>query len=187
MTDKSKSQPGDWGGNLADEVSGELAALIDTANAAIQPILGDKAIWAQEAAAGATTVLPWPLASVENGGYPELLRWFAIEAVQNVLDAMARQQGLPDGSIRAPADTSEPGFQVVLRVCKRAVDAADAAVLKEFAGAGRVDGMRALKGWLIRKNIEHLQRTEPGISVADAAARVGVSTAAAYRWIGKKR
>lgn len=177
--------PGDRVGRLSPEVPGELAELIDLANSAIDPILADGSVWAEEASRKDATILTWPPVFQPADGLSDFLTWCATEAVDNVLNAMARSQGMPDGSQRVPEDTESQKFQVVLRVCNRAVQAADFVIRSQFAKAGRIDGKRALEGWLIRKHIDHLQRAEPGISVAAAAARIGVSTAAAYRWLAK--
>lgn len=178
--------PGDLVGDLADEVRGEYANLIDTANDAMGPILADRNIWIEEAARQDMPILSWPPVIEPADGLSEFLSWCAREAVDNVLNAMARSKGLPDGAVHIPADTENPNFQHVLRVCKRAVEAADAAIRRDFAGAGRIDGKRAIEGYLIRQNIDHLQRTER-LSVTDAAKRIGISTAAAYRWLSKKK
>ena len=162
----------------------ELAVLIDVANNAIDPILADINIWREEVERQDATILTWPPAMQPADGLSEFLCWCAEQAVDNVLNAMARSKGLPDGSVGIPEDTTDPYFQCVLRFCKRAVEAADAAIRRDFANAGRIDGKRALEGWLIKKHLDHLQRTER-LSVADAALRIGISTAAAYRWLAK--
>lgn len=182
----TSTHPGDLVGTLADDkVGGELAALIDTANGAMDPVLANRSVWIEEAARQDAQVLTWPPVMEPADGLTEFLCKCACDAVDNVLNARARAQGLPDGSVHVPDDTENENFQLVLRVCKRAVEAADAAIRKDFAKAGRIDGKRAVEGYMIRKHIEYLQRTER-LSVTDAAKKIGISPAAAYRWLGKK-
>lgn len=184
MRKPARAYPGDRVGDLSDEVPGELAALIDTANRAMDVVLVDPKIWEEEAVRPDAAALSWPPVMHPTDGLSDFLCWCAIEAVDNALNACARFNGWPDGAVDIPEDTAHPDFQMVLRVCNRAVAVAETAVRREFANAGRIDGRRALQGWLIKKHLNYLQRSEH-LSVTEAAKRLGISPAAAYRWLNK--
>lgn len=175
-------------GNLADELpSNEAAELLDTANNAMAPILADREIWLEEAARQDAVALTWPpQGGSDDDTLGQFLRYCAEMAVDNVMNAAARATGRVEGSWRAPDDTSDAYFQLALRVCKRAVDAAEKAVRHDFARTGYVSGKRELQGHLVRKHYEFLKRAEPTISVKEAAKRIGTSSSALYRWLDKR-
>lgn len=158
-------------------VPGEMAELMALADRSIHAVLVDCAVWAEEASRQGAAPLPWPL---EQGreGYPALLRMLATAAVENVLDSMSRANGLPE-TAPVSADGHDPAFQVILRVCKRAVDAADAAVLKNYGDAGRITDSREFWNWLKRWRIEQVARS--GLKGKRAAEAAGLGVASSYR------
>lgn len=158
-------------------VPGEMAELMALAELSIRAVLDDRTVWAEESSREGAAPLPWPLEQGRDG-YPALLRVLASTAVENVLESMRLAEGLPE-PIPVPADGSDPEFQVVLRVCKRAVDAADAAVLKMYGDAGRITDTREFWNWLKRWRIEQAARS--GLKGKRAAEAAGLGVASSYR------
>jgi hypothetical protein len=164
-------------GDRASEAR-ELLAVYD---AAAQSILGDPAVWAEESARTGALPLPWPLPAVGRG-YPQLLRIFAVAAVQNVLDCIRIAHGA--GAVPA-SDPADPHFQLILRVVKRAGDAADRALCERFGGTGRLSVKRELLKLVRERDAEAAVRS--GAPRSQAFEQTGMSRAAAYRALRRSR
>ena len=156
----------------------ELLALIE---AAARSVLHDPAVWAEEAARTDAQPLPWPIRAGRSG-YAQLLRILATVAVDQVLGAMRAAEG-PE---RTPtADSRLAEFQVVLRVVKRYVDAADTALCSRFGGTGRMSIKRELVN--IARELSAEAAIRSGTPRAEAFKSAGISRAGAYRALHRKR
>lgn len=169
-------------------VPGDMAAMMQIADDATRAVLTDPKVWDEERRRDDAAYLPWPIAEPKDG-YQQWLRLLAIACVQNVISAMLESEGLQAGDMPAKVRDAMPAlpeFQPVLWVCKRAVDAADRAIRRRFGGdkAGYLTGKRDFLNWLKKAQIERL--LGPDVSVAQAAAMIGLSTAAAYRALNRK-
>lgn len=154
----------------------EFTAAMAVAELAIRETLRDRSAWLAECDRLDAEPLPWPLLSTGDG-YPQLLRELARIAVQNALQAFRETQG-----IEIPADPTDPGFQVVLRMAKRATDAADAELRSKFGGkrgAHALAGKRAFWNWLKARSVE--AAVQSGKPRAEALKDLTISRAAAYR------
>jgi hypothetical protein len=154
----------------------EFTAALLLAERAMQAVLGDRQAWIDEAANTAAAPLPWPL-QARGEGYPQLLRILAVTAVDSTLAAMREAD-----SIVIVADPANADFQLVLRMVRRAVDAADAAMKTAFGGkrgTHRLSGKREFHNWLKARDVEAAVRA--GGKRADALAGLTMSRAAAYR------
>jgi hypothetical protein len=170
-------------------IDNDLAEMAQIADDALRTIGNDCDVWAEELARGGTAVLPWPLA-VPKDGYQQWLRLFAIAGVSNVLAAMGQARGMSAraadnfaAAALAGDEWEAPECQLVLRVVKRAVDAADRAIRGRFANTGTLGGKRNVLNWLKRHQVARL--VAQGLSVVDAAAVVGIGKSAAYRALGR--
>lgn len=154
----------------------EFTSALAAADRAMQRVLGDRQTWVDEAAASGAAPLPWPL-QARGEGYPQLLRILAATAVDTVLQAMREADG-----IEVEVDPHDPQFQIVLRMVRRAVDAADAELREQFGGkrgTHRVSGKREFHNWLKQREVDAAVRS--GLPRAEALASLGFSRAAAYR------
>ena len=155
---------------------GEFASVLAVADAAMLAVLGDFAAWAAEAAHEAAEPLPWPLPD-KGEGYPQLLRILAVTAAEGALQAIEQQHGYI-----VPADAGDAEFQMVLRVVKRAVDAAEAAVRNQFGGirgGHRLTDKLEFHNWL--KKLEVEAAVKSGQPPKQALKGLSISRAAAYR------
>ncbi len=153
------------------ETARELLAVFD---AAAQPVLGNPAVWVEESRRDNAEPLPWPLQS-RGEGEAQLLRIFAAATVENVLQAIEYAHGpqwVPT------VDPSDPDFQYVLRVARRAVDAAAIALRARFGGTGRLSIKRELVN-LMRERVA-TEAYKMGRMDTAAAAAGGLSRTAAY-------
>ncbi|MBX3633942.1 MAG: hypothetical protein KF683_00860 [Rubrivivax sp.] len=152
--------------------AGELLSIVDTA---CRRVLGDRAIWDQEAAREDPAPLPWP-PQQRGKGFPQLMRIFAMAAVDTVLQSIADANG--PGRV-PPADPASPDFQLVLRVVSRAVSAAEAELVQRFGGTGRMSLKRGLAKWAAECEVDRIRRAGGGAVEGFKAA--GLSKSAAYR------
>jgi hypothetical protein len=159
----------------------ELFGIADTAMAAV---LGDAGVWFEEDGREEAEPLPWP---VKHGrGLQQLLAMFFEEAVVGALEALQIAHGL-----HLEPDPSDPRFQVVLRVCARAVDAALAVATERFGGLGRLSGKRDLLNWMKRRDAgaAYLAAARAGKSreeaIAAACDATGLSRAGVYRALSR--
>jgi hypothetical protein len=156
----------------------ELLAIVDSA---ARSVLGDEAAWSEESARAIAPALPWPV-PVTGQGYPQLLRMFFVQAVDDVLDCIR----IAHGAAAVPAcDPDDPHFQVILRVAKRAIDAADWELRGRFGGTGRMPIKRALLKLARERDAELAVRS--GSPRGKAFEDVGLSKAAAYRALRRAR
>jgi hypothetical protein len=160
------------------ELARELLAVFD---AAAQPILGDPAVWAEEATREAPAYLPWPL-QPRGKGEAQLMRWLAAATVANVLAAIEEAHGpqwVP------PEDQADESFQMVLRVAYRATNAGQAALRARFGGAGRL----SIKREII--NLSRELRAEAAIRSGqprlEAFMTAGLSKTGAYVALHRRR
>ena len=160
------------------ELARELLAVFD---AAAQPILGDLAVWAEEARRDGAAPLPWPQ-PLRGEGYPQLLRILFATTVDSALQAIEQQHGLQWVPREDPA---EDDFQWVLRVAKRATDAGDLALSRRFGGAGLLSIKRELLKMARERQAEAALRS--GQRRAAAFGDVGLSKPGAYRALRRLR
>ena len=86
-----------------------LLALFDDA---ARPILGDPAVWAEEACRIYSEPLPWPLQG-RGKGWAQLLRILAAAVVDNIMHCIEQAHGT---QWVPPTDPADDGFQVVTLV-----------------------------------------------------------------------
>jgi len=165
----------------SSDCASEARELLAVYDAAARSILGDPAVWVEESTRTGAPVLPWPLAA-SGRGYPQLLRILAIASVENVLDCIRLAHGASAVPASNPAD---PDFQLILRVVKRAVDAADQALRKRFGGTGRLSVKRELVKLARERDAEAAIRS--GAPRTQAFEKAGLSKAAAYRALRRSR
>lgn len=166
---------------LAEERAEAARELLAVFDAAAQPILGNAAVWVEESRRDNAEPLPWPLQS-RGEGEAQLLRIFAAATVESVLQAIEDAHGpqwVP------PEDPSDPDFQYVLRVARRAVDAAAVALRARFGGAGRLSIKRELMNLLRERDASDAFKTGR-LNMANAAA-CGMSRTAAYDALNRAR
>jgi hypothetical protein len=165
-----------------------FATAMAIAGRAMRQVLGDRTVWAQEAARTDAAPLPWPPAD-RVAGYPGLLRVLAITAVEDVLgaivEAAAGPQPVDDPRFRRrlqevvdALDPDDPDAQIVLRVVRRALAAADRELVRRLSG-NRLDGKRDYHNWLKRQEVDAAIRS--GMPRAEALRLLPLSRAAAYR------
>ncbi|MBX3601126.1 MAG: hypothetical protein KF863_10910 [Rubrivivax sp.] len=142
---------------------------------AVSAIVLDDTVWDEEAARVDADPLPWPLTEARSDdGTADLLRWLAPHAVTLATAFAADRFDVGD------ADPSAAGFQTLLRVVKRGLDAAERVLRRDFGGGrgGRVrlDGGRSLNNWIKAFNVE----LAAGRTVAEKAEllRMGKSSVA---------
>jgi hypothetical protein len=158
--------------------AGELFKLTDEA---AKRVMSDLDVWAEEADRANVEPLPWPLVHVEAGAAEaEFHRLFAEAAVNTLMQMVVAYVGAAP-----PRDAANAEFQVVLRIAKRATDAAHAAAVSRFGGTGRLSTRRALNTWLDARAAE--AAIVAGGKRDDAFAAVGLSRAAAYRALKRGR
>jgi hypothetical protein len=165
-----------------NEPKGEFAEAMKLADTAMQRVLGDAAVWIEEAQRPDPAPLPWPLKPASDT-YARLLQEMIRQCVVNVMAAMAQahQHALA-------VDPQDPEFQWVLRVVKRAVDEADQALLYVYStptSRYRLSGKRDFINWIKGQEVEAAVRS--GLPRAEALAKLGFSRAAAYRAMKRKR
>jgi len=158
------------------DLEGGFAQAFTAAEAALHAVLADRAVWAQEHARLLDAEpLPWPLIlAAYAGDEAEHLQWLAKGAVALVLSA--------PGMENQREDASDPHFQTVLRVVKRAVDAA-APHLVGVIGRQR-HGFREFMTWL--KTHQLKRAIAGGMPVEQAADAVGISRSSAYKLLRPK-
>jgi hypothetical protein len=156
----------------------ELLAVFD---AAAQPILGDLAVWAEEAGRDGPAPLPWPLQQ-RGTGEPQLLRWLAAATVLNVLDSIEEAHGpqwVP------PEDPADESFQMVLRVAYRATDAGQAALRARYGGADRLSIKREILK--LARELQAEAALRPDVPRGAGFKAAGLSKSAAYRALHRRR
>lgn len=167
----------------------DYTCVIERALAVAAEVLGDRAVWAEEAARTGAAPLPWPLQR-PGQGYAQLLRNMAeniaaaaVEAARAVACAdRFRDDPVSWQAVRLTArelDPSDAAIQCLLRVVKRAVDAADHVMVAEFGGQGRLEGKAAFKQWANKVAVDGALAA--GFSVTDAAAAMGCSPETLYK------
>ena len=150
----------------------ELAELLASALSTMGEVLSDRAVWEEESRRAAAR-LPWPIARPHDG-YAQLGRLLVNFAVERALETMRNSDG-----ITLHEDVNDPRFQLVLRVCKRAVDAADRKIVSDYGGASRIDGKRDFLNWVKSVLMEEAARS--GLKGKAAAKAAGLSVASSYR------
>lgn len=162
------------------------------ADRAMQRVLGDRAVWAEESARANAVPLSWP-PRIEAEGRAQLLQAFAEGAVESVLAAMWQAEtGEPEptdprwrsrlSEVAQQLDPADPDVQVVLRVARRAVLAADADLCRDFGGirgSHRLAGKRDWVNWVKAQAVDSAVRS--GLARGEALAALGMSRASAYR------
>lgn len=171
----------------------EFTAAMAVADRAMQQVLGDRAVWSEEQRRTGAASLSWP-PRIEAEGREGLLKVLAITAVEQVLLAMVEADSgerQPDDDPRFRAyfhrivqalDPADADVQVMLRVVRRALVAADTALIRDFGGQrGRriLTGKRAFANWVKCREVEAAIRS--GIPRAEALRLLPISRAAAYR------
>jgi len=151
-----------------DQLDSEFADAMLVAEAAIHRVVSDREVWAAEERRTAEP-LPWPLLD-PGTGLVGVLRWLATATVATALEAMNRSE---------PDDPNEREFQIVLRVCKRAVDEAETVLLPLWSRQGRRDGFRDFMNLLKRRRMDEVARS--GLTGKRAAEEAGLSVASSYR------
>ncbi|MBK7459109.1 MAG: hypothetical protein IPJ42_12065 [Betaproteobacteria bacterium] len=160
------------------ELARELLAVFD---AAARPILGDLAVWVEEAGRDGPAPLPWPLQPVGTSE-AQLLGCFAAATVANALQAIEQAHGpqwVP------PEDPADEGFQWVLRVACRATDAGQAALRARFGGAGRLSIKREILK--LAHELQALAAVRPDMKRGAGFKAAGLSKSAAYRALHRRR
>jgi hypothetical protein len=160
------------------ELARELIAVFD---AAAQPILGDPAVWTEEASRESAAPLPWPLQQ-RGKGEAQLMRWLAAAVVANILSTIEEADGpqwVP------PEDPANEDFQLVLRVAYRATNAGQAALRERFGGDVRL----SIKREIINLSRElqaaaAIRSRQPRLEAFKAA---GLSKTAAYQALHRRR
>jgi hypothetical protein len=156
----------------------ELLAVFD---GAAQPILGDAAVWIEEAWRDGAAPLPWPLQQ-RGEGEAQLMRWLAAATVLNVLRAIAEADG-PEWV--PPEDPADESFQMVLRVAYRATDAGQAALRERFGGAGRLSIKREILN--LSRELQAEATLKSGARRIEGFKAAGLSKTAAYRALHRRR
>jgi hypothetical protein len=173
----------------------EFTAAMAVADAAMRPILSDRAVWAEEADRAAAPPLTWPPQIKDTDPHAHtagLLQVLAITAVEQVLLSMreAEQPGEPEGpllhakvaEIAQALDPADPDVQVILRVVHRAVQAAASVLTKEFGGkrgAHRLSGKLKFLNWVKACKFDAAVRS--GLPRAEALRALGLKHSSAYR------
>lgn len=173
-----------------------MAAVLACAQRAIAATLADPLAWDEEGARQDAPPLPWPLMGAGKG-YPQLLRNLVQQTVEglvlSLLEASAAvpRQAVPLSPVTGRTvrlavrdlDPADPLVQLLLRMARRAVDAADAAMVREFGGRGRLDGKAEYKQWADRTAVE--AALAAGHSVVEAARAMGRSPETLYKRLRK--
>lgn len=168
------------------------------ADRALQGVLGDPAVWAEESARADAVPLSWP-PRIEAEGRAQLLQVMAMAAAESVLAAMwMAQTGEPEptdprwrallSDLAAQLDPDDPAVQQLLRVVRRAVMAADAAIVRDFGGtrgARRLTGKREWMNWAKAEEVDQAVRAR--LKRGEALEALGMSRAAAYRAMHRDR
>jgi hypothetical protein len=145
----------------------------------INAVVIDDRIWAEEAARDDAEPLPWPLSIERTHDAAELLRWLAGHAFSLAADWLATRYGahIADGDV--------DGFQLVLRVIKRAVEAAEPVLRKEFGGnrggAMRLSGGRDFSNWFKAFIVDFAERESHHQPLNRTTARLPFTKSSAYR------
>ncbi len=155
-----------------------LLAMFD---AAAQRILGDPAVWVEESCRVDPEPLPWPL-QARGEGWAQLLRIFAAAVVDNILHAIGQAHG---AQWVPPQDPADDGFQLVLRVARRATDAGASALRAHFGGQGRMSIKRELVK-LFREQVAEAA-SNSGMSRRQAFAAAGLGKTAAYDALRRRK
>lgn len=179
----------------------EFTAAMAVADRAMLPILGDRAVWAEETARIDAAPLSWPPQIVmvdpraNNAG---LLRALVLTAVEQVLLAMIEAETGEKAPIdplwrsrlqhiAGNLDPADHDVQIVLRVVNRAMVAADRVLCDEFGGkrgAHRLSGKREFFNWAKAREVSDAVRS--GMPRAEALAALGFSRSSAYRAMKRK-
>ena len=165
---------------LAQEREECMREFLAVFHATVQPIWGSRSVWDQEAARLDATPLPWPL-RMHGEGFAQLMRALAAASVDTVRDAIARTRG-PQAV--PPEDPTDPAFQMILRVVKRACDAAEVALCARFGGSGPLPLKRELLKLARANDADRAIRS--GMPRAQAFKAAGISKAAAYRALRRR-
>lgn len=149
----------------------DYGEMLNLADREIRRVVTDKRVWTEEAARRAAALLPWPLIEPEDG-YEWWLRALTVATVENLVEARAQKRGcarlMPQGD-----ELLSPSFQQLLRVAKRAVDAADSKISRRFAGTGKLSGKRDFMNWLKEYRVGELVTSGPGFETYSATCRNG--------------
>ena len=168
------------------------------ADRALQGVLGDPAVWAEEAARADAVPLSWP-PQIEAEGRAQLLQAMAMAAAESVMASMwMAGTGEPEptdprwraqlSELTAQLDPRDAAVQQVLRVVRRAVLAADAALVQGFGGtrgARRLTGKREWMNWAKAEAVDQAVRAR--LKRGKALEALGMSRAAAYRAMHRDR
>lgn len=152
-------------------LEGGFAQAFTAAEAALQTVLVDRAVWAEEAARAEADPIPWP-PSPNREGLHGVMRWLFAATVDTIGEA---RLSVPSCDVY--------DFQQVLRVAKRAVEAA-APHLDGIVGRKRY-GWREFLNWLKARRLG--QAIASGLTVEEGARKVGLPRSAAFRIAGQKQ
>ena len=172
-------------------------AVLAAAQRAMAEVLGNERVWQEERARVAVAPLPWPV-SDSGKGYPQLLRGLVFWSVESMVLAQGEALGLlaPQPEVLSPTlqaelrqavlslDPGDPVVQLFLRVAKRAVDAADQVLRRDFAGQGRIDGKAAFKKWADSISVD--AAVAAGHSGVETARAMGRSPETLYKRLRKQ-
>jgi hypothetical protein len=133
-------------------VESDYLLAIETCWREIQAVVNNYSVWVEEATRESDP-LPWPLSNERTGDEGALLRWLAPHAVNLAIDLAAARSGV------RVVEGDSADFQLVLRVVKRGLDAAEPVLRRDFGGrrGGRVrlDGSRSFSNWFKAFVVEH--------------------------------
>lgn len=162
---------------------GEFATAVAIFDQAMSRVVGDPAVWVEEAAPdrvlqGLREPLPWPLRATGEG-WPQFLLWRAEIWVERLLQALAQAFG-PQW-VPEPLDALNVDFALILRVVKRGADQAEKATQAEFVGkrggGHQLGDKQEFKDYL----------REVFVDEADRGGRVERDPAAVWRDLGVSR
>ncbi len=158
----------------------ETAEALEIGWRAMLPILFADEVWLQEIAREGAAPLrwPWQLPPSQEKETAALLRWLAEGTVEFLLADFAAHHG-----VHISPDSKQPGFQVILRVVRRAIRLADKRITNGFAGPRgggyRLGGGQDLNNWIKQRLVDDAYRS--GQPVGESLAKLPFSRAAAYR------
>lgn len=170
----------------------EWSTAMAVADRVMMPILGDRAMWVEEAGRTDAASLSWP-PQIDAEGCGGLLEAMAVTAVEQVLVSMyLADSGQTEPSdprfharvreIVPQLDPADPYVQVILRVVCRAIVTVFDALRDQFGGkrgAHRLSGKREFFNWIKAREVDAAVRS--GVPRAEALGALPMSRAAAYR------
>jgi len=179
------NKPGRGSKNRSEKLL--LSRILQAFREASRTVWNDPAAWIEERDSADARLLVWTR-PVEGTGYEQLLAALFNAEVDFILVILEAREhpALPD----FPPDINDPKFQVVLRVMHRAYLRGKAAVdaFEDMPGADRVTGMKEFKADYRALAVDLIQRSGLRKEMGDEAFEaLGISRAAAYRAMGRRR